>query len=212
MKARAELWVKLKVTDLVVETAWFTLTEKLDFTGSLYGLGRYSCWFISASGPNGEAILDELDSIVKLDSTFINQNKHKYSLVLPEKGEDKPAGRRGDFRHEKDFVLRESTPDGVRLDGFPEFDLYACDCLVTAEGNGADYSGRLNSRADRVDITGVESGQVWRLILRAENRGEAARLVEEIAVTRSRREGLLLNPHYQRHAIMGIDKISATGE
>ncbi|MFO7916160.1 MAG: hypothetical protein R6U43_10805 [Candidatus Krumholzibacteriales bacterium] len=212
MKASAELWVKLKVTDLVVETAWFTLTEKLDFTGSLYGLSRYSCWFISAAGPDGEAILDELDGIVKLDSAFINQNKHKYSLVLSENGAGRLSGRRGDFLHEEDFVLRESNPGGARLESFPEFDLYACDCLVTEEGGGADYSRRLSSRAERIDITGVKPGQVWRLILRAESGDQASRLVEEIAVTRSRKEGLLLNPHYQSHEIMGIELISGTGE
>lgn len=212
MKARAELWVKLKVTDLVVETAWFTLTEKLDFTGSLYGLSRYSCWFISASGPDAEAILDELDGIVRLDSAFINQNKHKYSLVIQEDGGERQASRRGDFRHEEDFILRESNPGGARLEKIPGFDLYACDCLVTEEESGADYARRLSSRAGRLDITGVESGQIWRLILRAGSRDQASRLVEEIAVTRSRREGLLLNPHYQSHHIIGIEKISGTGE
>ncbi|MBD3180550.1 MAG: hypothetical protein GF417_13785 [Candidatus Latescibacteria bacterium] len=212
MEGRVDLWVKLKVADLVVETAWFTLTEKLDFTGSLFGLSRYSCWFIRASGPDMEIILDELDGTVTLDSAFFNQNKHRYSLVAAGPEGTKIPGRRGDFEHENDFVLRDSTPDGNRLSQRPDFSLYACDCLITTGGAGADYAGRLRSRVERISISQVESGEVWRVILKADSREEALELVECIAVTRSRREGLLLNPHYQSHRILGIEEIPGRRE
>jgi len=212
LESRIELWVKLKVADLVVETAWFTLTEKLDFTGTIYGLSRYSCWFMDISGPDVESILDELDGMVKLDSAFINQNKHRYSLIAERTGAGEGVLRRGDFRHESDFVFRESTPEGGMLREAPQFDLYACDCLITAEENSGDYYlDRLSGRTGNISIEDVKSGQVWRLILKAGGRDRAADLVEKIAVTRSRREGLLLNPHFQEHRIIRIEKVSGTG-
>jgi hypothetical protein len=212
LEGRVELWVKLKVTDLVVETSWFTLMEKLDFAGTVFGLSRYSCWFISVSAPDIGTALEELEGAVTIDSAFINQNKHRYSLVPEgkEAGEDTPG--RGDFDHRKDFVLRESSPEGTRLERLPAFDLYACDCLVRTDGSGSDYTGRLKTRLDKVSIRDLEYGQVWRIIGKADSREEAYEMVEKIAVTRSRRQGLLLNPHYQSHEIIGIEKIPGAGE
>lgn len=211
MEAGIELWVKLKVVDLVAETAWYTLTEKLDFTGRLYGLNRYFRWLILASGSGQEEIADELENIVRMDSVFINENKHMYSMSVGSATDEGLALRRGDFRHERDLIFRESSPEGERLPGKPDFDLYLCDCLVTVPENCPDYSVRLNGRADSVRIMDVSAGQVWRLILRAEDKDEASTLVNKIAVTRSRREGLLMNPHYQKMDLIGIEKIQSEG-
>ena len=73
MSSRVELWVRLKVVDLVAQTAWMTLTEKMDFEEQLCGMTRYSYWSMDADG--GDA-LGAIEKAVKLDSAFTNQNKH----------------------------------------------------------------------------------------------------------------------------------------
>jgi phosphoribosylformylglycinamidine (FGAM) synthase PurS component len=207
LKARAKLWVKLKVTDLVVETAWLTLTEKLEFGDLLYGLAKYSCWFMTCEGKNSEVIINALDRVISLDSTFTNQNKHKYSLVV--EGEGASSGedgkeavlRRGDLQPEKDFPFRaEAGSAGV----------YACDCMISELESDKDksYADRLNGKLDGVSVSEMRAGLVWRMIVRADGKDDAAEKVKKMAVTRSRREGLLLNPHYQEFEIISTVNLS----
>ncbi|HUV35940.1 MAG TPA: hypothetical protein VMX58_03265 [Patescibacteria group bacterium] len=220
MSVWMELWVRLKVVDLVAQTAWLTLTEKLDFSGRVHGLLRYSYWGFTAEG-NGGSIMDEIDRAVRMDSAFTNQNKHRYRLMILENtagrgvplgdgdaastavempGQPSPAACRGDLELEHDYALRTDTA-GVRLD-----DLYALDCLVR-ERNGereAGFADRLNGRAAGVGVSGMKAGEMWRIIVSAGSRGEALKTAGRIAVTRSRREGLLLNPHYQRLELVSV--------
>ena len=211
MRARAKLWVKLKVTDLVAETAWLTLTEKLEFDNLLYGLAKYSCWFMKCEGESGEAIIDDLNRVISLDSTFTNQNKHKYSLLiedetsLNEEPKKEAALRMGSFLPEKDFHLRAEAGSAK---------LYACDCLVTEMESGKDkgYTDRLNDKLNGVAVSEMRAGLVWRLIVRAGNEDDAAEKVKKMAVTRSRREGLLLNPHYEEFEIISTVNLSNTEE
>ncbi len=212
MKARAELWVKLKVSDLVVETAWLTLTEKLDFAGDLRGLTRYFCWFMSVENEKSEEVIEELERVISMDSVFFNPNKHRYSLIIMKdfpKGSEAGEGaqsRRGDFSPEDDFTLRPELTSGRAGGDARAETLYACDCLITESGSPRSdgYSVRLNSRLKDVTISGMKAGEVWRIIVKAENGKEAADKVESMAVTRSRREGLLLNPHFQRFEAIAV--------
>ncbi len=190
--ARFDLWVKLKVIDLVAQTAWMTLTEKLGLEGELLGLARYSFWRMEIETDDGPAALDEIDRVIRLDSAFTNQNKHLYMLRMDEG----PA--RGDLLLDKDYpVLVEN---GGGRSGF------AVDCLVreldTEREEG--YRSRLNARLENIQVNGLAAGEVWRILLDAGNEKEAEQKVERIVVTTSRREGLLLNPHYQRLEILSI--------
>ncbi len=54
----------------------------------------------------------------------------------------------------------------------------------------------------------MKAGEVWRIIVSAENNAEALETAGRIAVTRSRREGLLLNPHYQRLELITTASLS----
>ncbi len=190
MKAVCNLWVRLKVIDLVVQTAWMTLTEKLDLGGDLVGLARYSYWKMDLEGPDAGRALDEVDRVIRMDSAFTNQNKHVYLLEI-EKG---PSA--GGLSLDKDYpvLTEEGGTEGA----------FAVDCLVreltTAREEG--YRDRLNSRLESAEVTGVVAGEVWRVILRAGSEAEAVEKVEAMTVTRSRRQGLLLNPHYQRFEIL----------
>lgn len=220
-----ELWVRLKVVDLVAQTAWLTLTEKLDFSGRIHGLLRYSYWGFTAEG-DGASIMDEIDRAVRVDSAFTNQNKHRYRLMIVENTAGRgvplsdgemaftapgmleqppPASCRGNLRLEHDYALHAETavtePD----------DLYALDCLVR-ERNGERETGftdRLNGRVGGVGVSGMKAGEMWRIIVSAVSDAEALQTVERIAVTRSRREGLLLNPHYQKLELVSAAPLPA---
>lgn len=190
MKGRCNLWVRLKVIDLVVQTAWMTLTEKLDFGGELIGLARYTFWRMELEGPDMERTLADVDRVIRMDSAFTNQNKHVYHLEI------EGGSSVGGLVIDKDYPLMAEDGDTSGA--------YAVDCLVreltTAREEG--YRDRLNTRLESAQVTGVVAGEVWRVLVCAESEREAIDKVEAMAVTRSRRQGLLLNPHYQRFEIL----------
>lgn len=190
MKTEARLWVRLKTVDLVAQTAWMTLTEKMGFAGDLRGVYRYSYWDMKVEGGSGKAVSDAIDREIRMDSAFTNQNKHFYSLIVGD-GERVVTG---DLDIDRDYPRHEG---GEKI--------FACDLFVSEQGGGKDegYRERLDSRLEDVKITGMKSGEVWRILVKAGDAEEAARKVEEMAVTRSRKHGLLLNPHYQAYEFIG---------
>ncbi len=221
MTVWVELWVRLKVVDLVAQTAWLTLTEKLDFTGRIHGLLHYSYWGFTAVGGDVDAILEGIDRAVRFDSAFTNQNKHRYRLVILEGKEGRGiplggdgaaartiaphepslwSGGRGDLPLERDFTLHEAPARDSRGD------LYVLDCLIRERRGSreAGYEDRLNGRLRDVRVSNMKAGELWRIVVSAAGGDEALRTAERIAITRSRREGLLLNPHYQRLEIVSF--------
>jgi hypothetical protein len=188
VKATAQLWVRLKVVDLVVQTAWITLTETMGFSGDLRGMLRYAWWRFDADGASAEAVSAEIDREIRMDSAFTNQNKHRYHLAV--EGGGKP-------------VVTGDLDLGADLPGAGE-GVFACDLLVTERESGRDaaWAERLGPRLQGVRLSGVRSGEVWRLLVRAKDPAEAAAKIEEMAVTRTRRQGLLVNPHYQGFALI----------
>jgi hypothetical protein len=224
VKLWIELWVRLKVVDLVAQTAWITLTEKLDFAGRIRGLIHYNYWGFSAEGERDEAIIGEIDRVVRIDGAFTNQNKHCYRLMASAAADDAPgpaaaspgvpgtraqrrAGTaapalvRGDLALERDYALRgghgSDPSDGAPMDrgsaGGAE-NLFAVDCLVRERlgDREAAFALRLNARLRGVGVAALKCG-----VVAARGGDDAVASVERMAVTRSRREGLLLNPHYQ---------------
>jgi hypothetical protein len=190
MKVVCSLWVRLKVIDLVVQTAWMTLTEKLDLGRDLVGLARYSFWRMELEGRDAESTLADVDQVIRMDSAFTNQNKHVYLLEM------EGVSPLGGLALERDYpvMTEEGGTEGT----------YAIDCLVreltTTREEG--YRDRLNSRLESAEVGGMVAGEVWRVIVRAKNERDAIGKVEAMAVTKSRRQGLLLNPHYQRFEIL----------
>jgi hypothetical protein len=192
MKCAVELWVRLKVIDLVTQTAHITLTEKLDFGWMLRGMKHYWYWAMEAEGRTAPAILDEIDRVVRFDSAFTNQNKHVYCLA----GGEEPA--RGDLALEKDLPA-ESAGGKTHI----------VDVLVRERRSGrdADYAARLNGRLRAVRVSDLKYGEVWRLVVGIPEKSSALAEVDRMLVSRSRRDGLLLNPHYQRYEILGAREL-----
>jgi len=192
MKMRCNLWVRLKVADLVVQTAWMTLTEKLDLGSELIGLVRYSFWKMELDGPDTERTLADVDRVIRMDSAFTNQNKHVYLLEV------EGGASTGGLALGKDYPLMTEDDD---MRG-----AYAVDCLVRELTTTRDegFRDRLNARLESAQVTDIVAGEVWRVLVLAKSERDAIEKVEKIAVTRSRRQGLLLNPHYQRFEILAV--------
>jgi hypothetical protein len=208
VKLWIELWVRLKVVDLVAQTAWITLTEKLDFAGRIHGLIHYSYWGFSAAGGSGEAIIDEIDRVVRIDGAFTNQNKHCYRLMAPPASvaSAAPAFVRGDLALERDYAIRSGSGADRSADtrsgpgrAADAEGLFSVDCLVRERRGDreAAFAIRLNARLRGVHVSELKYGELWRVVVSARDGDQAVESVERMAVTRSRREGLLLNPHYQ---------------
>jgi hypothetical protein len=68
VKSRVQLWVRLKVIDLVTQTAQITLAEKLDFADRLRGITHYWYWGMEAEGVDAKRILEEIDRVIRLDA------------------------------------------------------------------------------------------------------------------------------------------------
>ncbi len=202
MKARVELWVRLKVVDLVSQTAWMTLIEKLELGDDLRGLVHYSYWGMDVEGSDGTTILGEIDRVVRMDSAFTNQNKHLYRLIVG------GAGSTGDLVLEKDFPLHVAETHRPERGG-----IFAFDCLVRELRSHREegFKKRLNTRLKSVSVSDLKAGEVWRVMIRGRNEDEAAKRIEGIIVTRSRREGLLLNPHYQHFEIISSTRLEREG-
>ncbi len=201
MRFRAELWVRLKVIDLVAQTAWMTLTEKLDFSSDLQGVVRYQYWGFDAEGESAEKVIEDIDRVVRIDSSFTNQNKHLYLLKVAGDPSDKEGVSTGDLPLGRDYPVHEGAKGIAK--GHRRF---ACDLLIreTRADRAEGFVSKLESRLECTKVSKMKAGEVWRLIVDASGDEEAVKKVEDMAVTRSRREGVLLNPHYQISELIGI--------
>jgi hypothetical protein len=225
MKTPVQLWVRLKVIDLVTQTARITLTEKLDFAGTLAGMTHYWYWGMEAEAADAAGALEEIDRAIRLDSAFTNQNKHLYRLS---------AGGRalGDLALEKDYAVGSgadtsaegpfggfATGPGAEVSapgtGFRAgiSALFAFDCLVRERRPDREtgFAARLNARLKGVTVSNMKCGEMWRLVVSAPDERQALAAVERMLVSRSRREGLLLNPHYQTYEILATTRLDAEG-
>ena len=192
MKLPVELWVRLRIIDLVAQTARITLADKLDFGGRLFGLAHYWYWAMDAEGERAPSVLDEIDRAIRFDSAFTNQNKHVYRLACGS------APPRGDLALERDYAT-ESEAAG----------LVAVDCLVREKGLNREtaYAARLNGRLRGAKVSNMKCGEVWRIVVSAPSERSALAEVDRMLVSRSRREGLLLNPHYQGYEVIGVKRL-----
>jgi hypothetical protein len=222
MKTPVQLWVRLKVIDLVTQTARITLTEKLDFADTLRGMTHYWYWGMDAEAGDAKSALAEIDRAIRLDGAFTNQNKHLYRLAAD--------GRAlGDLALEKDYPVVGSDIPARNPVAKPPMDssagmsgpaalprtavLFALDCLVRERRPDREkgFTERLNARLKGVAVSNMKCGEVWRLVVSAPDERAALEAVEKMLVSRSRREGLLLNPHYQTHEILATTRLDAGG-
>ncbi len=198
---RLDLLVSLKTADLVRETAWLALTGQLGWEGRLLDLRRHRLWRFSLSGAGLAARTDAqrlLAAEVERSADFYNPNKERLAWLDADRlGEGEP------------LVAARSTPQELAAPGGP---IWLLGLWVTDEGGEARIqAGRMAAglAAAGLELTGLRTGSYWELSLAAAGADAARALAADLAVSRGRHEGLLLNPHYQEGHLLGVTLQSA---
>ncbi len=167
-----ELYVELKIPDVTALSAAGAFRRRLGYDDVLRELKRGDYYRISLDVDSEDEALDIVRDMAENTNTFVNPNKHSYSIF---------AG------HHNSVALEESSDSAVRV-------------LVIdpVSGSGEGIMDALQGRLGYGDvIKQVVTGTLWTVVLDAEDASEAKEIAEEMAVTRSREKGLLMNPHYQ---------------
>lgn len=165
-----ELLVKLKIPDVTALTAAGALRRRMGFEGVLTSLARADYYRLELAVDTPEEALALARDLAENTNVFVNPNKHVYEVRTGTQ-----AAARDASGHQAAVLVTDP------LDG-------------SAEGALSALQGRLGYGGR---VSGLLKGVLWTLELACENDEEARRLAEEIAVTRSREQGLLLNPHFQ---------------
>jgi hypothetical protein len=217
MKLNVELSVFLKGADLVAETAYLTLTDKMRFEGRLLNLKRFDFFRFDIDSDRPDQAASNLKNLLDRQSTFYNRNKHGHVLLCRWEG--------GEFREgpDMDGLRRRFSGEIPKADDFKkvtEFGspgagekliierkrLFLVESLVEDRDDDvrSSLAGKLNAGLGGIPVAVPSSGTLWWLLLVADSETEARATAEEIIVSERRDRGLLLNPNYQRFHIAAI--------
>jgi phosphoribosylformylglycinamidine (FGAM) synthase PurS component len=166
-----ELLVTLKIPDVTTLTAAGALRRRMGYEDALKALSRADYYRLELEAPSNDKALELAAEIAEKTNLFVNPNKNVYEL-------------RSD--------AREST---ARSDGS-----HVIQVLVTdpADGSARGALAALQGRLGYGDnVTGLWKGVLWTRELECESPERARDIAEDIAVTRAREKGLLMNPHFQ---------------
>jgi len=220
MRIEVELSVFLKGADLVAETAYLTLLEKMHYEGRLSNLKRFDYFRFHIESDMPEKIVSDLKSLLDRQSTFYNRNKHGHILHCRWEG--------GEFREGPDTeglrrrfygeTIKPSDPKEVAEFGGRKADekviiekkrFFLVESLVEDrdESYRSGLSGKLQTGLGGIPVAVPSSGTLWWLLLVAGSKEEARATAEEIVVSERRDKGLLMNPNYQRFEIASIAQI-----
>jgi len=168
-----ELMVSLKIPDVTALTAANALRRRMGYAATLKQLRRADYYRLDLALADPEAALELAKELAERTNLFDNPNKHVYELrVLAARGE------------------QVGSEDGA----------YALNVLVTdpADGSGEGMLAALRGRLGYGDrVQGLLTGTLWTMVLAAESPERARQMAEDIAVTKARSQGLLMNPHFQ---------------
>lgn len=175
MTRRLVLTTALKTRDAVAATADYTLRHDMGYEGVLWNVQREDYWCVelddTGTPGNFESIMKDLAEKTRV---FVNPNKHRY-FIKPE----------GSIRTEPDpeKAGRYLVPVLVRS-------------VEDRAGENALKTLHALYQVGKTVLT-IESGVLWTLDIRAGSAEEARGIADKIAVTHTRLEGLLANPHYE---------------
>jgi len=166
-----ELVVNLKIPDVTALTAANAIRRRLGYADRLLELHRADYYRLELDVPDraaAEALLRELAEDTNL---FVNPNKHVFEVRFPE---DRDGG--------------EAAP-GEQV----------VNVLVTSpdDSSGAGIASTLRGHLGYAAVSSVATGVLWTLRLVADSPEDARAMAEEIAITRSQSQGILMNPHFQ---------------
>lgn len=170
-----ELLVRLKGTDLVASTAKNTLQHDLGYGDILEGLSREDHWLIKLRAEDEDKAQGLAEELATKTRLFVNPNKHTYKIGRRDEGEGREP-KKGVYEV---WVLVNYFED--------------------REGDLARQT--LGSTYGYENIIEIKRGTLWKMYIRAKSEEEARTLAEEMVLTRSVSQGLLVNPHSQKFKI-----------
>ncbi len=172
-----ELLVTLKTPDVTALTAGGTLRRRMGYAETLKALTRTDYYRLTLNVDDEAGALELATELAEHTNLFVNPNKHAYQVRIP--------GQDANPRQE----------DG----------LWAAEVLIT-DAEGASAPGMVDALQGRLGygdaVAAVNKGILWTLKLDCQSADQAKRLAEEIVVTHSREQGLLMNPHFQAWEIL----------
>ncbi|MEM3400299.1 MAG: hypothetical protein QXP42_05700 [Candidatus Micrarchaeia archaeon] len=166
------IYVKLKIPDVVAETAFNTLVRRMGYADLLDALDREDYWLISLECANSDEARRTAEEIVMKCGAIYNKNKHTYRIALA-----------GETLGDKsiDVLVWSKGEDGLAA--------YVKSTLVNTLGFK--------------NVLDVKAGVLWKIYFKNSVSGDARKeLAERIAVTKSRKEGLFVNPHSQDYKVL----------
>ena len=167
-----ELTVELKTPDVIAQTAASALRGRMGYESALVSLSRADYFRLAIHADNPQQAVQVADTLARDTTLFLNPLKHRYQV--------QPGLHNS-------LISDDDGAGPVHV-------------LVTDDGNEAGKT-ILKSLHDGQgvgeQVQSVVVGTLWALTLRGDSPEQARQMAEQMAVTRSRSEGLLLNPHYQ---------------
>ncbi len=173
-----ELLVSLKIPDVTALTAASSIRRRLGYDDVLKELRRSDYYSLDLNTTDPQAANGLAQELAEKTNLFVNPNKHSYEVRSPQQHTGGPNQQEGLWRVE----VLVTDAEGAEADDIQQ-------ALTQRLG----YGGR---------VSAVRRGILWTLLLTAASADEARDIAESITVTRSRSEGLLVNPHFQAWEII----------
>jgi hypothetical protein len=221
----ARLFVGLRGPDLAASTAYLALVQKMGFGDRLSGLRRYDFFHLSieAEAP-AETVITALTRTLSRQSTFYNRNKHMYSLECRWDAQTRVDGpSRADLIRRFGQSLGSVGEPGTDFDGNrgSKADIVTTSPVFLVEvfvqdddsagrdGIAAKLTRELSGPDGPGSVTVQCPGRatVWWLAIAASSEPAAMETARQIAVTKRRDQGLLLNPNYQSAEFVSAGRI-----
>ncbi len=188
-----QILLDLKNSDPTALTAAEAIRHLLGFGDRLVEVRRRSLHEVALrSTPAGAALSELLSAYLERTVVFWNPNKQRAWVRAPQADNADAAWevRSGGRRHPGDF----GTPDLSR----PEFD----HLIVWPRGDDA-LPADLPTALPGWDVTAAFRGELWSIRWRdGASTGERSDWTVAVGAARSRREGLLCNPHAQHYRVL----------
>jgi hypothetical protein len=221
----ARLLVGLRGPDLTASTARLALVEKMGFGDRLAGVQRWDFFhLVLASAAPPAEVLEALKKTLARQSTFYNRNKHMYSLECRWGKEHRVDGpSHADLIENFGAALGKRGGPGTDFDGkagskadiVKLSPVYLVEVFVQDDDSaGRDgIAAKLTRELSAPDGPGKVTVQcpgratVWWLAIAASGDEAAVETARQIAVTKRREQGLLLNPNYQNADFVSAGRI-----